>query len=257
MAIEINHNVDVAVITIQRPDVYNCLDFSALHQLRRLIDELAGRQEIRVVIITGAGEKAFCSGADLKERKAMTEAEVERYILLIRDTFTALENMPKPTIAAINGLALGGGTELALACDLRIIAKRARMGLTETSLGIIPGAGGTQRLPRIVGLAKAKELIFTARTIEADEALAIGLVNEIAEDRCVLTAAWELAAQITANAPLAIAQAKHAIDRGAEVDLVTGLAIESEAYRSLIPTRDRLEGLRAFAEKRKPLYKGV
>ncbi|TGV18331.1 enoyl-CoA hydratase, partial [Mesorhizobium sp. M00.F.Ca.ET.186.01.1.1] len=170
--------------------------------------------------------------------------------------FSELEKLQKPVIAALNGLALGGGTELALACDLRIMSEQAQMGLTETSLGIIPGAGGTQRLPRLVGKGIAKELIFTARRIFPAEALAIGLVNRVVPHDQLMNVSMELAAQIASNAPLALAQAKFAIDCGSEVELATGLMMESNAYQLLVPTKDRLEGLAAFAEKRKPIYRG-
>ncbi|REK61798.1 MAG: enoyl-CoA hydratase [Brevibacillus sp.] len=246
----------VGVLTLNRPEVYNCLNLETLFTLRRLIAEIDADREIRAVVVTGAGEKAFCSGADLKERRTMTELQVQLYIRTIRDTFSELERLPKPVIAAINGVALGGGTELALACDLRVMSETAQMGLTETSLGIIPGAGGTQRLPRLIGKGKAKELIFTARRVNAEEALAIGLVNRTAPPDQVMTSALQLAEEIAANAPLALAQAKFAIDYGMEADLATGLAIESSAYQVLIPTRDRLEGLEAFREKRKPVYRG-
>lgn len=246
----------VGVLTLNRPEVYNCLNLETLFTLRRLIAEIDADREIRAVIVTGAGEKAFCSGADLKERRTMTDLQVQLYIRTIRDTFSELERLPKPVIAAINGVALGGGTELALACDLRVMSESAQMGLTETSLGIIPGAGGTQGLPRLIGKGKAKELIFTARRVHAEEALAIGLVNRTAPPDQVMASALALAEEMAANAPLALAQAKFAIDYGMEADLATGLAMESSAYQVLIPTRDRLEGVEAFREKRKPVYRG-
>ncbi|MBO8162242.1 MAG: enoyl-CoA hydratase [Brevibacillus sp.] len=247
---------NIAVLTIERPEVHNCLNLSTLTRMRERINQIRSDREIRVVIITGQGDKAFCAGADLKERSEMTEEQVQHFILTIRDTFTELERLPKPVIAAINGAAFGGGTELALACDLRIASESVQMGLTETSLGIIPGAGGTQRLPRIIGRAKAKELIFTARRITAREALELGLVNRVVPPEQLMSTALALAEEIAANAPIALAQAKYAIDTGLEVDLSTGLAIETNAYQLLIPTRDRLEGLAAFREKRKPTYRG-
>ncbi|GEB33093.1 enoyl-CoA hydratase-related protein [Brevibacillus parabrevis] len=246
----------VGVVTLDRPDVFNCLNLETLTELRKLIAELARDRSTRVVIVTGAGDKAFCSGADLKERRGMSPEQVEVYIRTIRDTFSELEKLQKPVIAALNGLALGGGTELALACDLRIMSEQAQMGLTETSLGIIPGAGGTQRLPRLVGKGIAKELIFTARRVFPAEALAIGLVNRVVPHEQLMNVSMELAAQIASNAPLALAQAKFAIDCGSEVELATGLMMESNAYQLLVPTKDRLEGLAAFAEKRKPIYRG-
>jgi enoyl-CoA hydratase/carnithine racemase len=254
--IEWERKEGISVLTLNRPEVYNALNYPTLQELNRILQELHHSKATRVVVITGAGEKAFCSGADLKERRTMSEDQVRRYIHLIRETFTMVERLPKPVIAAVNGVALGGGMELALACDLRVADERAVFGLTETSLGIIPGAGGTQRLPRIVGKAKAKELIFTASRISAKEAEAIGLVNRVVEKGKALSAALEIAEKINQQAPLALAQAKMAIDYGLEMDLASGLAFETKAYEVLIPTKDRLEGLQAFKEKRKPIYLG-
>lgn len=247
---------NVAILTLNRPEVYNAVNRESLASLRAYLQQIRHDKHIRVVIITGSGDKAFCSGADLKERKTMSEIEVRQYIENIRDTFTMIESLPQPVIASINGLALGGGTELAMACDLRIIAEMGSMGLTETSLGIIPGAGGTQRLPRIVGIGIAKELIFSGRKIGAVEAQRIGLVNRVSSNEELMrdTVAW--AEEIAANAPIALAQAKKAINQGIEVTLSSGLEIESMAYQVLIPTKDRQEGLKAFAEKRKPNYIG-
>jgi enoyl-CoA hydratase/carnithine racemase len=211
---------------------------------------------VRVVIITGQGDKAFCSGADLKERATLSPIQVKEFITTIRNLFTAIEQLPQPVIAAINGVALGGGTELALAADIRIAASNASLGLTETRLAIIPGAGGTQRLPRLVGKGKAKELIFTGQRIDAAEALRIGLVNKVCEPAALMGECQKMAVMICETGPIAIEQAKYAINYGMETDLATGLAIESNAYWVCIPTEDRLEGLAAFREKRKPVYKG-
>jgi enoyl-CoA hydratase/carnithine racemase len=219
----------VVTLTLNRPEVMNSLNFPMLHALRDQIESLRSKPNIRVVIITATGEKAFCSGADLKERAV---------------------------IAAINGIALGGGTELALASDIRIASLNATMGLTETRLAIIPGAGGTQRLPRLVGRGKAKELIFTGQRIGAQEALNIGLVNKICEPKDLPAETQKMADMICEAGPIAIEQAKYAINYGLETDIHTGLAIESNAYWVCIPTEDRLEGLAAFKEKRKPVYKG-
>ncbi|MDF9410676.1 enoyl-CoA hydratase [Brevibacillus laterosporus] len=256
MTIQLEKQGQVGILTIQRPEVYNCLNLVTLERLQRLLLEVSTDTDIRVVIITGAGDKAFCSGADLKERKTMQQSQVQQYIRTIRDVFTQVERLSVPVIAAINGIAFGGGLELALACDLRVMSETAQTGLTETSLGIIPGAGGTQRLPRLIGKGRAKELILTARRIGAKEALEIGLANQIVPANQVLEASLSLAQQIALNAPLALAQAKWAIDYGMEVDMATGLALESNAYQILVPTKDRLEGLAAFAEKRKPVYRG-
>lgn len=256
MTVSLQREGAISVLTLQRPEVFNCLNLETLVTLRGLIREISHDRDLRTVIVTGAGDKAFCSGADLRERRSMSPQQVDIYIQTIRDTFTELEKLPKPVIAAINGLALGGGTELALACDLRIMSEHAQMGLTETSLGIIPGAGGTQRLPRLVGKGVAKELIFTARRVFPEEALSIGLINRIVPADQLMATAISMAEQISANAPLALAQAKFAIDCGVEVELASGLQIESNAYKLLVPTKDRLEGLAAFQEKRKPIYRG-
>jgi len=246
----------VAVLTLNRPDVMNSLNFPLLHALREQVESVRFNPEIRVMIITGAGEKAFCAGADLKERAGLSPEQVKQYIFTIRNLFTAIEQLNKAVIAAVNGIALGGGTELALASDIRVASRNASMGLTETRLAIIPGAGGTQRLPRLVGRGKAKELIFTGRRVEAEEALAIGLVNRICEPSALLSECKQMAAMICETGPIAIEQAKYAINYGLETDIQTGLAIESNAYWVCIPTEDRLEGLAAFREKRKPVYKG-
>ncbi len=246
----------VAEITLNRPAVMNSINFDLLKALKATIAEIRFDSDVRVVIITGAGERAFCSGADLKERATLSPVQVKTYIFTIRNLFTEIEQLNKPVIAAINGVALGGGTELALAADIRIASETATMGLTETRLAIIPGAGGTQRLPRLVGKGKAKELIFTGRRIDAAEALAIGLVNAVSSPNALLETCRAMAAEISEAGPVAIEQAKYAINHGTETDLSTGLSIESNAYWVCIPTEDRLEGLAAFREKRKPVYKG-
>lgn len=246
----------VAIVTLNRPKMMNSLNFDMLNALKETIDEVRFNQDVRVVVITGAGDRAFCAGADLKERITLTEDEVKRFIFTIRNLFSSIENLNKPVIAAVNGIALGGGTELALACDIRIASETATMGLTETRLAIIPGAGGTQRMPRLVGKGKAKELIFTGRRVGAEEALDINLVNKICHPETLLDECMEMAGMICETGPVAIEQAKYAINNGYETDINTGLAIESNAYWVTIPTEDRLEGLAAFREKRKPVYKG-
>lgn len=245
-----------AILTLNRPGVMNAFNFDLLRALRDRIDALRFDSDIRVIIITGAGEKAFCAGADLKERATLSPVQVKAFIFTIRNLFTAIEQLSKPVIAAVNGVALGGGTELALACDIRVASETATMGLTETRLAIIPGAGGTQRLPRLVGKGKAKELIFTGKRVDMAEALKIGLVNKVCEPSRLIDTCLEMAAMICETGPIAIEQAKYAINFGMETDLNTGLGIESNAYWVTIPTKDRLEGLAAFREKRKPVYKG-
>jgi enoyl-CoA hydratase/carnithine racemase len=245
-----------AILKLNRHEMMNSLNFGILRALSEKVEALQWDQDVRVIIITGAGEKAFCAGADLKERATLPEEQVRKFIFTLRELFTFIEYMNKPVIGAVNGVALGGGTELALACDIRIASEKASMGLTETRLAIIPGGGGTQRLPRLVGRAKAKELIFTGRRVDAGEALSIGLVNKVVPAERLLDECLEMAAMICEGGPVAITQAKYAINHGLEVDLRSGLAIESNAYWVTIPTEDRLEGLTAFREKRKPVYKG-
>ena len=246
----------VLLLTLNRPEVMNALNFPLLHALRERIDSVRFEREVRVLVIAGAGEKAFCSGADLKERAGLSPDKVKEYIFTIRNLFTAVEDLNKPVIAAVNGIALGGGTELALASDIRIASENATMGLTETRLAIIPGAGGTQRLPRLIGKGKAKELIFTGRRVPAAEALQIGLVNQVFPLERLLEECRKMAALICEGGPVAIEQAKYAINNGLETDLHTGLAIESNAYWVCIPTEDRTEALAAFREKRKPVFRG-
>jgi enoyl-CoA hydratase/carnithine racemase len=246
----------VAVLTLVRPERMNALSLGTLEQLSAYLDDARDDDQVRVVIVTGAGEKAFSAGADLKERIDMTDAETRRFIRTIRETFVKLEQLSKPTIAMINGLALGGGCELALSCDIRVMADSAVIGLTETRLAIIPGAGGTQRLARLVGRGRAKELIFTGRRVSAAEALSLGLVERVVPALELRSACLALADEIGLAGPLALTQAKFAIDKGYEVDLATGLEIEGKAYEVLLPTADRREALQAFKEKRRPDFKG-
>lgn len=254
--VSVRREEDLLWITIERPEVMNCLSFPTLRRFRTLLEEVAGDLTVRCVLITGAGEKAFCAGADLKERKTMPEERVPDFVRNIRGLMDDVEDLPQPTIAAVNGFAFGGGTELMLACDLRVAAPDARFGLTETTLAIIPGAGGTQRLPRLIGKSRAKDLILTGRRIDAAEAQAVGLVNRVAGEEGVGACARELADAIAANGPVAVRAAKAAIDRGAEVPIEEGLEIEARCYERVLPTRDRLEALAAFAEKREPVYRG-
>jgi enoyl-CoA hydratase/carnithine racemase len=246
----------IAVVTLQRPEAANSMSLQMLSELQEILEQLQANPSIRCVVVTGQGEKAFCAGADLKERANMDTVEVRRTVSIIRRVIDGFAALPMPVIAAVCGVALGGGTELALACDIRFAAKQAVFGLTETSLGIIPGAGGTQRLPRQIGKGRAKELIYTAKRITAQEAETLGLVEYVVDKEVLMDKVVEMARQITQNAPIAVTQAKKAIDNGTEVDLETGLMIEQLAYEITIPTSDRLEGLKAFKEKRTPQYKG-
>jgi enoyl-CoA hydratase/carnithine racemase len=261
----VEREAPIVWLTLNRPDVLNSLNRALLNALLETCSQLSEDKETRVVIITGAGTKAFCAGADLAERKGMTEGEVLDYLSLIQKTMRAVETLPQVTIAAVNGGAFGGGTELTLCCDLRIMAQEATMRLTEVKLGIIPGAGGTQRLPRLIGKSKAKELILTARPVNGREAQEMGLVHrviqagtpgngEYREEFIAQTRLW--AKEIASAAPLSLKQAKWAIDNGFDRDLEAGLALETKAYLQLVNTKDRLEGLAAFAEKRPPVYRG-
>lgn len=246
----------VVTLTLQRPEVANALSVGLLESMNGAFRELAEDSAARCVLVTGAGEKAFCAGADLKERVGMSEEQARRTVRLINEVMNAVEALPQPTIAALNGFAFGGGLELAMACDIRIASDTVMMGLTETSLGIIPGAGGTQRLPRLVGVGRAKELIFSARRIDADEAFAIGLVEFVVGQEELLDRARLLAKAIAKNGPLAVRQAKRAIQSGFGLPLEQGLAKEYEAYQVVLASQDRLEGLQAFREKRPPVYQG-
>lgn len=245
----------IAIVTLNRPEAANAMSIQLLDDLNGVIDKL--RQDKRVVctIITGSGDNAFCAGADLKERQGMSDEQVIDAVQYIGDTVTRIEHLPMPVIAALNGATFGGGLELALACDLRIARQHVKLGLTETSLAIIPGAGGTQRLPRLIGIGEAKRLIYTAARLTAEEALHIGLIEHVCEHD-VLDEALKLANLIGTNGPIALRQAKTAINHGLQTDLNTGLVIEHLAYKETISTEDRLEGLQAFQEKRQPKYKG-
>ena len=247
---------NIAFITLNRPSAMNAFNYDMLVELGQITESIRINPDIRVVIFTGSGDRAFSVGADLKERKTLTDWQVKRNIYKIGDVFTAIDNLPQPTIAMMNGYAFGGGMELALACDFRIAAETALMGLTETGLAIIPGAGGTQRLPRLIGEAKALELILTARKLTAADALAYGVATKIVPPEKLLQETAAFADSILANGPIAVQQAKFAIKHGMNVDLQTGLAIERKAYEITIPTEDRIEALTAFAEKRKPVFKG-
>jgi enoyl-CoA hydratase/carnithine racemase len=249
-------NNGIATLTLNRPQVMNALNFEMVETLKAHLANMRFNPDIHVVIITGAGEKAFCAGADLKERAMLSADQVLTFLDLLRKVFEFVEQYAKPVIVAINGIALGGGLEIALAADIRLASQNAVVGLTETRLAIIPGGGGTQRLPRLIGKGKAKELIFTGRRIDSTEAQAIGLVNHVYPADRLLSKTREMAAEICKGGPIAVQQAKYAINAGLESDLHTGLSIEANAYQVCLSTEDRLEGLAAFAEKRQPVYKG-
>lgn len=248
------------MIGLNRGPAKNSFSRALVDQLIETVDELKHDKNVRVVILRSLVPGVFCAGADLKERAIMTQADTERFVNKLRNVLKQIEQLPMPSIAALDGVALGGGLEMALACDLRTAAKDTKLGLVETRLAIIPGAGGTQRLPRVVNVALAKELIFTARVFNGQEAKEMAVVNHAVEQNATKDAAYlkavQIAEQILPNGPIGIKMSKKAIDKGVQVDLSTGYAIEEACYAQVLPTKDRLEGLKAFAEKRKPVYKG-
>ncbi len=242
--------------TLDRPEAMNAFTRAMLTELDERVAGLeSGASSARALVITGSG-RAFSAGADLKERATMQSEEVRAFLAKIGAVFRRLERLPLPTIAALNGFAFGGGLELALCCDLRVASADALLGLTETSLGIIPGAGGTQRLTRTIGMARAKELIFSARRIDAATAAALGLVNRVLPANELWSGTLALAEEMNRNAPLAIAAAKAAIQEGQSQDLDAALFTERKHYEKTIPTADRVEALTAFREKRDPVFQG-
>ncbi|XP_026864808.2 methylglutaconyl-CoA hydratase, mitochondrial [Electrophorus electricus] len=250
----------IVVFGINRPKAKNAISKNLVKMMSEAVESVKKNNKVRTVILCSMVPGIFCAGADLKERAKMDQREVGPFVSKARALITELGNLPMPTIAAIDGVALGGGLEMALACDIRIAGTSAKMGLVETKLAIIPGAGGTQRLPRAIGVSLAKELIFSARVMDGTEAKTLGLVNHTVEQNESGDAAYlralELAREFNPQGPIAIRMAKLAINQGIEVDLTTGLAIEEACYAQVIPTKDRLEGLAAFKEKRPPRYKG-
>jgi enoyl-CoA hydratase len=247
----------VAIITFNQPKSLNALGHVTMEELSVAIDELESDDSVRCIILTGAGEKAFAAGADINELRALASAtEGVDFAAWGQSILFKIENLSKPVVAAINGYALGGGCELAMACDIRVAAEHAKLGQPEVNLGIIPGWGGTQRLPRLVGKGRAKWLILTGDTISAQEALRIGLVDLIAAGEDLLDTAKDLARRIAGNAPLATSWAKRSINVGSETDLVTACAYEASQFGLICGTEDRTEGTSAFLEKRPPQFKG-
>jgi methylglutaconyl-CoA hydratase len=249
----------VEVWTLNRPDHLNAFNKGLLLALNDQLDRLealtAGLGP-RAVVLTGAGGRAFSAGADLKERKGMPASEVPAFVTLIGGTFDRIARAAQPFVAAVNGYAFGGGMEIALACDIRVVSRAATMGLTETRLAIIPGAGGTQRLPRLVGTGRAKDLILTGRRISAEEAHRIGLAEHLAEPGATVETALSVAAEIASCGPLAVRAAKAAIDGGSGLPMARALEHERACYDRTLESTDRVEALVAFAEKRKPVFEG-
>jgi enoyl-CoA hydratase len=247
---------NIGLLTINRPEKLNALSNELVEELDRLLDEVENDEKLRVLVVTGAGKKAFVAGADIQElvdRDALVGRRVSR---TRQGTFSRIENLPIPVIAAVNGYALGGGLELALACTIRVCSDKAQFGAPEVKLGIIPGDGGTQRLPRLVGLGRAMEMILTGDFIDAQEAHRIGLVNQVIPHDELMEKATELAQKIAKRPPLAVRYAKEAVNRSQEGDTVSGYALESYLHALTCTTEDKREGVQAFLEKRKGTFKG-
>lgn len=245
----------VAYLTIDRPKKMNALNPQVIREIREALRELEG-SGYRALVVSGAGDKAFVAGADIEGMSSMSPVEAKGFSDLSQEAFRLLERLPVPTIAAIEGFALGGGTELALACDLRVASESAVFGFPEVTLGLMPGAGGTQRLPRLVGPEVAKDMIFTGRRLKAEEAKEIGLVGRVVPKGEALKTAKELAAKIAANAPLGVAYSKSAVETSGDLDLETGLRHETDLFALLFSTADAREGMSAFVERRNAMFEG-
>lgn len=244
----------IGYITINRPAALNALSSEVLTDLNLVLDEVEKHEEIRVVIVSGQGDKAFVAGADIKEMDQMSPIQAFEYMTYANDTFTRLSDLTQPTIAVLNGYALGGGLELALSTDIRIGFEKTMVGFPEVGLGIIPGFAGTQRMSRLIGTSKTKELIYTARIVKGNEAYDLGILNKLVPAEELLSSAEELAKSIMKNAPLAVEKAKHVIQVGSELPLKNAIRLETEAEALLFSTEDKVEGMRAFVEKRKAVF---
>lgn len=241
---------EIAVVTINRPKALNALNSETLKELKECFTDIESRRDIRAVILTGSGEKAFVAGADISEMVNASPKEGRAMSLLALEAFGKLENMPQPTIAAVNGFALGGGCEISMACDIRVAAENAKFGQPETGLGILPGFGGTQRLPRLIGKGRAKELIFTNDMIDANEAYRIGLANKVVPLADLMTYCKDMAKKILTQGTYVTWLAKSAINTGLDTDLLSGLKYEAELFGLSFSTADKKEGMTAFLEKR-------
>ncbi|KZC07307.1 PREDICTED: methylglutaconyl-CoA hydratase, mitochondrial [Dufourea novaeangliae] len=251
----------IVVLGLNRPASRNAFGRTLVNQLSEAVSCIKEDTKLRVLIIRSLVPKIFCAGADLRERLKMDNSEASKFVSSLQNIMNNIESLPTPVISAIDGIALGGGLELALASDIRVATLEAKMGLVETKLAIIPGAGGTQRLPRIVGPAKAKELIYTARVLDGKDAMKIGLLNEVVPQNkdgdAAYQAALSIAREILPNGPIGVKVAKVAISNGLEVPIADGLEIERQCYSQIVDTKDRIEGLTAFVSKRVPVYQGM
>ena len=246
----------VGIITINRPKALNALNWDTIRDLGNFIENDLPKEELRALIITGAGDKAFVAGADIAQMSEMNATEFNEYVDYAHKIFDLIQNNPCPSIAAVNGYALGGGCELALACDIRIASDKAKMGFPEVKLGIFPAWGGSQRITRMMGIGKAKELIFTGEMFSAEDALRFGLVERVVPHEVIMKEATELAQSIAQRAPLAVSTAKTAINKGSEMEIKGALKLEKELISSIFESDDRTEGMKAFLEKRDPEFKG-
>jgi enoyl-CoA hydratase len=249
-------NEGIAIITLNRPDALNAWSAELAKEFLGAMEDVRNDESVKAVIITGAGEKAFSAGADIKAMKGMTALKARELSNMGYKICNAIETMDKPVIAAINGYALGGGMEVSMACDFRIASDKARMGQTEINIGLIPGWGGTQRLTRLVGKARAKELVYTGKIINADTAHQWGLVNSVVTATELMTAVRQFAQELAGKAPVAVKVAKALIEKGAEINLESALALEREGFGVVASSEDLQEGVSAFTEKRKPSWKG-
>ncbi len=246
----------IAVIKFNRPKALNALNSATLDELIQVGNEVARLKEVKVVIVTGAGDKAFVAGADIQEMKDMTPVQATAFSHKGHAALGALENMRKPVIAAVNGYALGGGFEVALACDIIYASEKARLGFPEVTLGIFPGFGGTQRTARLIGVAKAKELVLTGKVITAQEGYEMGLLNKVTAPDALMPAVRELAAKMLAAGPIGIGLAKYLVNRSLSLDIESGLELEANTFGLSFGTQDQKEGMTAFVEKRTPTFQG-
>ena len=246
----------IGTVTIKRPESLNALNGEVYTELYKIFQEIEDDQDVRVVILTGSGEKAFIAGADIAEMQPQSSVEIRSFIDKGRRASDRIYTLSKPVIAAINGFALGGGCELAMCCDLRVASENAKFGQPEINLGAIPGAGGTQRLSRLIGMTRAKELIYTGNAIDANTAFTMGLVNKVVPPESLMAEAKELARKLLSKSSIALALAKKAITSGANMNLPSGLDLEAECFALIFATEDQKEGMSAFLQKRKPEFKG-
>lgn len=246
----------IGIVTINRPKVLNALNKETMRELKTLVEQIAVDQEIGVVIVTGSGDKSFVAGADITEMQPLSALEGRQWGKFSQGVFNALENLPQPVIAAVNGFALGGGCELAMSCDIRIASEKAKFGQPEVLLGVIPGFAGTQRLPRLIGKGRAKELLFTGKQIDAMEAYRIGLVNAVVPAEKLLDVAKEWANLILSRGMVAVQLCKSAVNEGMDMDFESGQAYEAEAFGLCFATEDQAEGMAAFVEKRPAIFRG-